>query len=335
MNEDELNALEIADRAFEALNEGYLETAQELALQLEKLHFSAYFEIQALIYLQQDQPEAAVEILREGVDKAAAAWPLWQLLGNCLSDNGEFQEALDCYTRGLEIDIDEDARASLQFNQATALSRAGKHEEALILVDGISEEVLQNHISLWWRVEALRLRILSSLGECDQVLERAERLEAEIQDEESDDFQSLSVFWEQSGVALKECGSIERAHHYALKALEEDRTNKEALRLLRDTSPNLPEASRYFQVLLKGDFVDEDDEEMGFITSFSVVARVAEEAEQLALQMEAPRWEIPPHVLECEFEGECELQSIGVFDVGPYNCYPLHAEDEDEDEAQS
>ncbi len=333
MNEENLNpqdAPEITERAFEALNSGELEMAQELALQLEQLHFSSYFEIQALIYLDQDNREAAIAILREGVSRAAGAWPLWELLGNCLSDESNFEEALDCYAQGLALDIDEDVTASLQFNRATVLGRMKNHEEAWQIVDEISGDLLQDYPALRWRVEGFRLRTLANLNQCEQVLERANFMKNEISNENCDEHESFAVFWEQGGRALLQCGEIERAHQWALESLQEKRTYSDALELLRDTTPDLPEAARYFQVLLKGEFTDEDGEEMGFFTSFSVVARIAEEAEQLALQMESPRWDTPIHVVECQFVDECELQSIGVFDVGPYNCYPLNAEDEAE-----
>lgn len=338
--EDELqpeDAPEIADRAFEALNSYDLETAQELALQLEKLHFSAYFEIQALIHLKQDDPVAAIEILREGVSKAAAAWPLWELLGNCLSDNGDFDEALTCYTRGLELDIDEEAKASLQFNLATVLSRMGKHSEAWAAGAEISDEVLQEYPALRWHVEGLRLRTLAALGQCQQVIERANHLEDEAaneEDEDNDNAEVRAIFWEQGGRALLQCGEVERAYQWAREALNEKRTHAGALQLLRDATPDLPQASRYFQVLLEGDALFEDGEEMGFITSYEIVARVAEEAEQLALQMEAPRWETPVHVMECEFQGESESQSIGIFHIGGYGFFPRN-EDEDENEDEN
>lgn len=332
--EESEDAPEIANRAFAALNEGDLETAQALATQLEKLHYSAYFEIQALIYQKQDNPTAAIKILREGVSKAAAAWPLWQLLGNSLSDAGDFEGALDSYAHGLELDLSDKSRASLHYNRAMVFQRKGQIKAAQDALAQIPDEVLAEDTSFWRYVEGLRLRVLARLGDCAQVFERADTLEIEMRDVASDDVESLAVFWSQGGQALAECGEIERAHQWALEALRANRTDEQALSLLRETSTGLPQASRYFQVLLEGDFKDEDDNDLGFYTSFLVVARIAEEAEQLALAMEAPRWDTPLHVSECQFEGECELQPIGVFDVGSYCFFPRDGQEDEPDEQE-
>lgn len=332
MNNPE-DAEELTTQAFEALNLGDLDKAQELASRLRDLQFSSYFEIQALIHLDRDEPESAIEVLREGVEKAPTVWLLWQLLGNTLSDAKDFDAAMNCYDTALRFDLDEEDAASLKCNRAILLGRMGHSDEALYVLNELCDILFRLPQSLQWRIEALRLRALADLGRCEEVLAFANALEEKLQAAEDADAKSKAFTWVQGGFALLSCEQNTMAHEWALQALEIDRLSSEALRLLRFSNPATPLGTRCFQVMLEGDWVqsaDEDHEGSGFFTSLSVVARVAEEAETLALQMEAPRWETSLRVEECEEFSPCDETPVGVYEVNPYNIFPRVAQDEDD-----
>ena len=198
-------APDIAARAMAALHTGELEEAQTLASQLEKLRYSAYFEIQALIYLERRQRPLAIKVLREGVERAPSVWLLWQLLGNCLSDDSQFEEALRCYGRARALEIDADARASLMLNQATVLGRTERVGEALALLDSVSFDEVED-VQLEANLELLRLHLWASSHRCDDVGVRAahvgEVLSA-IEDARLDDRRAVSALWSRCGRAAR------------------------------------------------------------------------------------------------------------------------------------
>lgn len=178
MNDIPNNAEELTERAFDAFNEGDLEGAEALAAQLLALSYSSYFEIQALIHLERDEPESALEVLREGVEKAPFVWRLWQLLGNTLSDNDDFKGAMRCYQEALQLDLDVGDNASVQFNRATLLSRMDYSTEALDVLRELDITISEAPLGLQWRVEVLRLGIFADLGRCEEVLAHSEVLQS-------------------------------------------------------------------------------------------------------------------------------------------------------------
>lgn len=333
-NESTENAEELTERAFEALNSGDLESAETLATQLRGLSYSSYFEIQALVHLDREESDSALEVLREGVKEAPFVWRLWQLLGNTLSDANDFDGAMRCYEEALRLDLDAEDNASVQFNRATLLSRIGRSTEALEVLNELDATISQATPGLGWRVETLRLRVLADLGRREDVLAHAELLQQWFLEAEQDDADSLSVVWAQGGQALLDCGENEKAREWARHALEWERTNGDALQLLRLSHPTAPRGSRYFEVMLEGDWVEigeEDQEAIGFIKTFMVVARVAEEAEKLALEMEAAHTETSSvRVTECQSSGECDETAVGVYEASCYHLFPRSGQDEDE-----
>ncbi|HEX9996872.1 MAG TPA: hypothetical protein VGB45_07005 [Abditibacterium sp.] len=326
-------AEELTDRAFEVLNAGDLEGAEILASRLRDLSYSSYFEIQALVHLDREEPELALEVLKQGVEEAPFVWRLWQLLGNTLSDAGDFEDAMRCYESALQFDLDAEDTASLQFNRATLLSRIGHNDEALALLNESGDLIMSAPLGLQWRAEALRLSILADLGQRTEVIERADALESLLSQATEDSVESLAVVLIQGGFALLTCGENLRAHKWAQRALYWERTNGDALQLLRQSDVTAPIAARYFQVVLEGDWNDEaESEELSFIKTFMVVARGVEEAEILALEMESSHWETTlVRVMESEDCGECDETSAGVYEASPYHLYPRSQRDEVEE----
>ncbi|RYX85243.1 tetratricopeptide repeat protein [bacterium] len=327
------NAPEMTRRAFAALNAGDLESAQTLALRLRDLAYSSHFELQALIHLDKGEIQQAIDVLREGVENAPDIWLLWQLLGNCLSDNNEFEESMDCYNRALELDLDEEDRASVIYNQATVLSRLGREEEALALLDPLAEQDLADYPFLQLNVEVLRLDIWSTSDRCDDVALQASRIEGvlrSVEREPEDDFRALSHVWSRGAFTLIRCGFTQRAQAWAKESLEIYVANSQALDILRLSNPDAPLAKRHFHVLLEGieDSYEGIEESQGFFISYLVVARDANEAQSLALAMETPRHQTKPKVSECKFIDKCDKTPIGVYEVGPYSCFPPDSEDE-------
>jgi tetratricopeptide (TPR) repeat protein len=327
---EQFDPLLVAQQAFQALGDGELEEAEKLAAQLKRIRYSACFEIQALVELQRDNPEAAIEVLREGVQSAPTVWRLWQLLGNTLSDLRDYDEAMTCYETALQLEIGEEDLASLEFNRATLLSRQERSREALEIVRRL-QLMDETPAHLQWRIHALSLSTLSDLGRSEEVLEEAQELRAILEavdweDDEFSHYDSLTTAWTQGGCALLRDEKSLEAREWATRALAIDRTVSGALQLLRTSDPDAPKADRYYYVMLEGDWRDEDSEENeveeGFFTTLEVIARSEEEAVELALQFEEPRWETPLKVAEVEFGDECELTFVGLWAANEYHTFP-------------
>lgn len=322
-------APELTDRAFDALHEGDTETAHDLAAQLHALRFTSYFEIEALAFVQDGEPQQAIEVLRQGVEIAPDIWLLWQLLGNTLSDEGDFTGALDTYERAAECE-GVDAH-SIGYNRATVLNRLGRGKEALEILDALREDVFEAAPSLRAHIELSRLDLLlDSSDEAEieaEVLRQAGELAESWQELEDTE---MAAAWAWLAVVFRRCDDDDAAFTAIERALEEDRCCETALNYQREWNPDAEQAARSFRVMLQGEGEFDDDEVMGFFAPFMVVAANAESAINLALEREAPRWESAVDVKECEECGVCELQNVGVYYVVPYHVFPRDDEEEDD-----
>ena len=324
----------LTQEAFAALEAGHYDLVLELTAQLRALQFSSVFEIEALLYLDQNQPMRALQILDEGTQAVPDLWLLWQLKGNVLSDLKRFDDALESYDRALPLEGAD--IGSLRLNRATAMWRDGRVKAALREVEANDDNTDEANVHLRWRLEAVRLGLWGELGRCDEVEARAAALFEEQQDleVESDEAGEISVAFSQIGWALMGCEKTEMAGDWAQSALEVDRSNGQALLLARDTTPDLPVADKTFQVMLEGRWQDNETGEkpLGFFTTLYLVAADAEAAQLQALLFESPRWEHPLKVEECEPIGDCELQPCCIYAVEGYNFYPLGVEDDEDDQ---
>lgn len=327
---DDAEAQALSERAFEALEDGDVDGAQILALQLQEIGWSAYFEVQALLFLQLDLPESAIYVLRRGVEVAPAVWSLWQLLGNTLSDAEEFAEALHCYDRALALEGADEA--SLRFNRSIVLGRLERFEEELEELSALlaRRETIEN-TALYWRIEAARLTSLVEMGRCAEVVRHAQEMRLLLEMTEDENIEALSTAWSQSASALFDCGEKSRARDWAQEAFALNPLNLEAIDLLRRTREPSIEAEMYFAVTLEGVWnePDENGAPLGFFTTFLTVARNANEATRLAAELAALRPDEKLEVEGCEAAGRCERQPVGVYEVTPPNTFPLENQDDD------
>ena len=328
-NNDILSADEAAQQAeqltaeaFEALENGQGTRVAEICAELRVMHYSSCFEIEALLALDQGLPSRALEVLDEGLGVVPDLWQLWQLRGNILSDGGQWDEALESYKRALAIE-DADVN-SLRLNRATALWRSQKIDEALNEVartDGNSKEM---SISLYWRLQAIRLALWGEQKRGDEVTARAAQLwdDQEQVEIEEDEAAPLSVAFSQIGWALFNCEQPELARDWARAALEVDRANGQALLLAREATPNLPIGAATFAITLRGR-TETEDGPTGFVTTLLAIAPDVAVAEQLAIEFEAPRWESEVKVEESERIGACDAQPSCIYEVQNYILVPL------------
>jgi tetratricopeptide (TPR) repeat protein len=135
------------------------ERALKIGRKLRKLRYSGAFEIEALAYSGLDREEDAVRVLREGLELAPQAWPNWILLGSCLSNLHQYDEALVAYDRARACEGAD--LTSIDFNRAILAWRRKEFAEALRLLDTLPPAEREE---FRLRVISLRVEVLHALG---------------------------------------------------------------------------------------------------------------------------------------------------------------------------
>lgn len=254
-------------RGFCALEEGNLKLAFKMARKLEEAGHSACFELAALAHEEAGEPQQALQVLERGTTKAPGVWILWQLLGNLLSDQDRFDEAMDAYRTGLELEGAD--VSSLSYNLALALYRSGRipeAREALAEVDG-EETVLPR--------QALLVGLDLAEGRIDEAEKKARSaIETTLEDEA--DPVALAALHVHLGEVLLARSARNEARDAGMHALEIDPVNHGAFALLREIDETIVEGASSFELLLQGSLVSAP--EVGFYKSYQVKALDAEEA---------------------------------------------------------
>jgi tetratricopeptide (TPR) repeat protein len=125
-------AEKLYDQAKELINRGMFERAMDIARKLRKVDYDGAYEIEALAHHGLGNMEDAVRVLREGLDRGADVWPIWMLLGTCLSELGRYDEALDAYNEADDFEeVDSDL---VNLNRAVVALRQQDFPRVLELV---------------------------------------------------------------------------------------------------------------------------------------------------------------------------------------------------------
>jgi tetratricopeptide (TPR) repeat protein len=115
------------DQAYDLLDRNNAPAALKVGQQLERRRYSGGFEIQARALIAMGRRKQAITVLERGVENVPDNGSLWLGLGNYRSDDGDYEGAFAAYERALTCDYD---RASITYNYAEALIRAGRWEAA-------------------------------------------------------------------------------------------------------------------------------------------------------------------------------------------------------------
>lgn len=278
---DQKRADDLMKQAFEALDRGKPKAALKIAKALNRVKYSGSFEIQALAHVDLGNPSKAIDVLREGTQTCPGVWSLWQMLGNSLSDAGRFDEAFEAYERGLKAD--GPFEESLNLNFAIALLRAGQATEARERIGPILRASRFNELegSLRARMHALELEALRKLNRLDDAIAVFDAIGNEGFGDDAG--AELSMLWSEYARAHLELGHRHDAERAALRSVQFNVTNDDALALLREIrrAPANSRTNRY-RLLVQGQWIDRSDHtdknRTGFFTSYMVCADSEEEA---------------------------------------------------------
>ncbi len=316
------------DEARECLNAGNDKKALAIGKNLEKLRYSGAFEIQALAHMAIGKTDKAIEVLEKGTKLVPDIWLLWQLLGNCRSDCGQFARSQDAYEKGLALK-NADA-VSLLYNYARMLWRSEKFAAAEEKIGLAFEKknFAKSRLALIARCTALQLD-LHNKGERHGEAEASFKSFLKRNFRTEDNGEDLAPVYAAFGATLLATGKSAEAADMALLAIRLDRHNADARYLLREIRSASPyRNAKYLRILISGHDPAPragHDKPLGFFTTYDVVADDEGEALRFIKEFEAPHIAGSLAIEEIETI-KSPKQPKGVYETTPYNLFPLDSE---------
>lgn len=257
------------DEGFELLEQCDYDGAIKLGKKLQRLRHSSNFEILALAYCAKGKLKKAIKILEEGVSKAPCVWRLWQLLGNYLSDEERFVEAHQAYRRALKCPTTNPS--SIELYRAIVLARQKKLSKALQCLKRV------NDAETVPRAKILKVDILTDLGRLKEAVHlgrKAVKLKKSLSSEER------ARAFAKLGIAELKSGMAKQALARAWRAVAINKTEPEALWLIREIEANRSEKSKYYRMIIEGTWfgrIEGSRNRPGFFINYDVVAETEKE----------------------------------------------------------
>lgn len=287
---------QLSNRAWALISEDSYEDAQQLGQQLIEANEEAGYRILAMVHAAQEQHEAALDLIEQGVAHMPQSWQMRLLLGNLLSDAGDFDRAMQVFEQAKALPGAE--LYWIQINQAVVHGRRGEIDQALNLLQQVEHPEAINEAF------EIQLGLLDSVGRHDLIIDLAEEdldlLQPPNNEEEAATLSRIlshiaTAYWyeEHDG---------DEVEHYLRQAIAFDRSNPDALYLLREQDPIFSEQAQVFALMVKGVIFEPDEQgleqQVEFITSYEVIADDEGEALDLIRRFEIP--EIDPDSLQIE-----------------------------------
>ncbi len=293
-----------------------------IAATLEEQRYSGAFELAGLAHTAKGDRDAAISTLQRGVEVAPSAWINWQLLGNYLSDRGDYAAAKTAYDTA--IDCPGAWLCSIHLNQAILAARVDKPDEALHFAGLVKDPELSA------RAEGIRIDVLVDLGQPEEALEVAEKLLSELVSDPADEELIGDVHAQLAELRCRSGAAEDDVRELLMTGLSYDPNNGSILTSIRELANQTSPTAQYFRILLHGPLQQEEDldaDAIGFFAGFDVVADTLEEA--LAI---IRGFEDSPSLLHAGVE-ECEiLESRPDGLKGIYSRDTWHLYDTNEDE---
>jgi tetratricopeptide (TPR) repeat protein len=124
--------------------------ALQVALEIDDKHAAAYEHL-ALAYSAVGQRDKALETCRRGLRADDQSPSLWLRYGYCLTEQGDFDAALDAFTEATVFASDDVAKASAMVGRAAVLRAQGREAEARAVMNAAAaispevEDLLSRH----------------------------------------------------------------------------------------------------------------------------------------------------------------------------------------------
>ncbi|MEL6625080.1 MAG: hypothetical protein AAFO96_12150 [Bacteroidota bacterium] len=322
MSEENTELISIlVEEGWRTLEDEAYDEAREIAEQLLSYEAEEGYALMGQVLLAEEGPAAAVAYMKEGIANYPESWRLLLEMGKIYAQTGEIETAMLVFD---EAETKESAEKHwIDFYRAlTYLNQEMPDvEEALNIFQGIDHEDLI--------IEAFRqqMMILTAIQRYDLVMELANEdlsvLPLPQTPEEEEAFSQILTYIAQAFWFDKD--DEEEARKYLRAALDIERTNIEALDLLRSLNPVYSEESQFYSLLVEGEWVNpaeeegEEDDVFAFVTNYAIVADSAEEAMTIVKDFE--REEVRRdslQVLDVEVEPNDEEDPKGIYFVTPF-----------------
>lgn len=316
------------------LREGELEEAMQIGLRLERLRWTGNFELRAAVHEKRNELEKAIEVLRDGIRLAGGPWMLFSRLGNYLSDQRKYDEALEMYLVGAKLD-DADQKV-FRLNKAIVLGRMGKPEAALKEYRDLESEMEPDLVDtrLFWHLKASIARELFDSNRDSELLELCEQLAKNI--DQPDDFAE-----EKARVAAAYSAGLARQHEEAAslrwwsKAVSLDANTWLAKWQMRQwLLAQHPAGGKVYQLLVEGEWpynVVDSGAPFGFFRRYDVAADSPEQGFEFLKEFEPEEIRNSMSLVEYEIREEATDQPKGVYEVYDYRLFNPDIDDDDED----
>jgi tetratricopeptide (TPR) repeat protein len=311
----ERKAERLAKRGYQQLEAGEPEAALGTAAELERLRYSAAFEIAALAQAQLGNLEASVAMLERGLGLAPDVWLNWQLLGNDLSDLGRYEQAGAAYEKALTCpQVDE---SSIRLNQSIAASRRGNHAEALAYADQVTDPSLQ------LRASSARVTALCGLERFGEATDEGEARLSVLPDQDSQEAGWLAAALGRA--KLRAGASREEVVEQAIHSLERfGGRHPGLLALIREADDRSSETARCFRVTIDARIPSTEplsQQARGYVVRYTVAADTLEEALQFVGRLESASMRCQLHVDEHSVLEEGPRDRKGVYERGERYFY--------------
>jgi tetratricopeptide (TPR) repeat protein len=270
----------LMNQAYELLDSFQCEEALQVGEKLKTLGYSGAFEVMALAYQTLGETDKAIAVLNDGLEKVPHVWVLWHLLGNLLSDKGEYTEAQHAYDMALACPGVN--KPWVHYNIAVLLGRQAKFEDAL------DRSLLVTGDDLGLARRTLTASLLNSLERHDEAITVAEEIISQVSaatDASDEDIRSMGTAYAELSRGLWE-GRMDRqgATECANKALALNKSDWLALRMLRELKARNSDNSSWYKIVVEGRWHEPFEGEKvapGFFSSYELVA----DSPELCLEM--------------------------------------------------
>jgi tetratricopeptide (TPR) repeat protein len=308
------------DRAMTALEARKPATTLRIAASLHRMSFSGAFELEARAHEALGDLPKAIATAEAGVKQFGRSARLWNVLGTLYSRDGRFDRAIKALERALRCEgVDA---ANVRYNQAVAMWRAGRPDEALESLQAIHTDDTDLGLS----VLALQMAILNDQQRWDEAITVGERLPQPGPDDPVVDLSRGRALAQLARAWWHGRSDGERARSMAIEAVEADRKNYPALEIIRLIDDRRSDGAMVGMLCVKGTWptpMGRRNKPHAFMREFQVVARNADEALAFAKVFLPPGSLAGITVESWDPEGAAPADRLGVYDSTGYGLFPL------------
>lgn len=326
MNEGLTDYDTLYDDGWRKLDDGDLDGALEIGERLERHRWTGGVELQAAVFEEKGDLDKAISTLERGIQEAGGPYLLYSRLGNCLSDAGQYEEALSAYEKGLSLDPTD--KVLFQLNRGIVLSRMGRPSDAVSEFRVIEQQIEAegDGEARYWHLKGALADDLSLVSDVSELAQLVEPLRDKIESLEAYPYERARLCAAYA-VGLFKNHQLSACMRWLNFALEFDPKAGQTMWLVRETQrEKLGDGGGWYRLLVEGVWSAEPSEEepaMGFFMNFYVVAE--DEAQALELTKTFLPFGSRQSMRVDEFEvlDQTVTDPKGVYDFDAFHLFPL------------